>query len=289
MYSECYSSFLSHCVCVWYQGSVSREEYDDLQTRFATAEKALADKQLKIDEMKMEIFQKEKELETISVFQAQVQTIVRWHGWLAVMSLILKKNCILPLFIFESNYYVFFVCTHTGRDIFLWLLRWKSSSGEDSRGERAFGHSTGVCEETEQPTSGGDGITWQVRRELQTLTLLHVTSVQSETRFFFHASGIPWVRCKGDMCHVGPIHKAPHLHIICKEVEVVPYLIVHICATVPLKLDSERTIYIDLFLPQAIGSSRIFQNMLVPNVGKSYLTWTLCRSTSWIASSEPVA
>lgn len=85
---------------MWYQGSVSREEYDDLQTRFATAEKALADKQQKIDEMKMEIFQKEKELETISVFQAQVQKIVRWHGWIAVMSLILKKNCILPLFIF---------------------------------------------------------------------------------------------------------------------------------------------------------------------------------------------
>lgn len=55
---------------------MSREDYDDLQTRFATAEKALADKQLKIDEMKMEIFQKEKDLETISVFQAQVQTII---------------------------------------------------------------------------------------------------------------------------------------------------------------------------------------------------------------------
>ncbi|KAG1952609.1 optineurin [Pimephales promelas] len=55
------------------EGSVSREEYDDLQTRFATAEKALADKQLKIDEMKMEIFKKEKELETISVFQAQAE------------------------------------------------------------------------------------------------------------------------------------------------------------------------------------------------------------------------
>lgn len=61
------------------QGSVSREEYDDLQTRFDAAEKALADKQKKIDEMKMEIFNKEKELETISVFQAQVRTIV----WLA--------------------------------------------------------------------------------------------------------------------------------------------------------------------------------------------------------------
>lgn len=71
------------------QGSVSREEYDDLQTRFATAEKALADKQLKIDEMKMEIFQKEKELDTISVFQAQVQVIVISHH---VLSLFLSSS-----------------------------------------------------------------------------------------------------------------------------------------------------------------------------------------------------
>lgn len=55
------------------EGCVSRENYDDLQTRFNTAEMALADKQKKIDEMKMEIFQKEKELETISVFQAQAE------------------------------------------------------------------------------------------------------------------------------------------------------------------------------------------------------------------------
>uniref|UniRef100_A0A8C1WU45 Optineurin n=1 Tax=Cyprinus carpio TaxID=7962 RepID=A0A8C1WU45_CYPCA len=54
-------------------GFVSREDYDDLQSRFDMAEKALADKQKKIDEMKMEIFQKEKELETISVFQAQAE------------------------------------------------------------------------------------------------------------------------------------------------------------------------------------------------------------------------
>lgn len=179
-----------------------------------------------------------------------------------------------------------FLSTHTGRDIFLRLLCRTSSSGEDSWGERAFGHSAGVCEEAEQPTSGGDGITWQVRHKLQTLTRSHVTSVKLE---FFHSSGIPWVRCKGDMCHVGPIHKAPHLHTTCKEVGVAPYLIVHICATVPLKPDCERTVHIDLFVPQVIGSSRIFQIMLVPNVGKSYLTWTLCRSTSWIASSEPVA
>ncbi|XP_077091373.1 optineurin-like [Siphateles boraxobius] len=37
------------------------------------AEKALADKQLKIDEMKMEIFQKEKGANTISVFQPQAE------------------------------------------------------------------------------------------------------------------------------------------------------------------------------------------------------------------------
>lgn len=45
---------------------------DELQERLTAAEKALAAKQDKIDQMKQEIFQKEKELETISVFQAQV-------------------------------------------------------------------------------------------------------------------------------------------------------------------------------------------------------------------------
>ncbi|KAM4712201.1 optineurin isoform 2-T2 [Anableps anableps] len=46
---------------------------EDLQQRLTAAEEALADKQTKIDEMKQEIFQKEKELETISVFQAQAE------------------------------------------------------------------------------------------------------------------------------------------------------------------------------------------------------------------------
>uniref|UniRef100_Q5RI56-2 Isoform 2 of Optineurin n=1 Tax=Danio rerio TaxID=7955 RepID=Q5RI56-2 len=55
------------------ESCVSKDDYDELQTRFATAEKALADKQQKIDEMKMELFQKEKDLETISVFQAQAE------------------------------------------------------------------------------------------------------------------------------------------------------------------------------------------------------------------------
>ncbi|XP_020365125.1 optineurin-like isoform X1 [Oncorhynchus kisutch] len=49
------------------------KEVGDLQTRLDAAEKALAAKQQQIDVMKQEIFQKEKELETISVFQAQAE------------------------------------------------------------------------------------------------------------------------------------------------------------------------------------------------------------------------
>lgn len=51
---------------------VHKDMLDELQVRLTTAEEALAVKQSKIDDMKQEIFQKEKELETISVFQAQV-------------------------------------------------------------------------------------------------------------------------------------------------------------------------------------------------------------------------
>lgn len=58
---------------------VQKEVVDELQVRLTAAEEALAAKQNKIDEMKQEIFQKEKELETISVFQAQVS------GWLNVL------------------------------------------------------------------------------------------------------------------------------------------------------------------------------------------------------------
>ncbi|XP_042167106.1 optineurin isoform X1 [Oncorhynchus tshawytscha] len=49
------------------------KEVGDLQTRLDTAEKALAAKQQQIDVMKQEMYQKEKELETISVFQAQAE------------------------------------------------------------------------------------------------------------------------------------------------------------------------------------------------------------------------
>ncbi|MEQ2239665.1 hypothetical protein ILYODFUR_006755, partial [Ilyodon furcidens] len=52
---------------------VERTVMEDLQQRLTTAEEALAVKQNKIDDMKQEIFQKEKELDTISVFQAQAE------------------------------------------------------------------------------------------------------------------------------------------------------------------------------------------------------------------------
>ncbi|XP_026183182.1 optineurin [Mastacembelus armatus] len=52
---------------------VQKEVVVELQTRLTAAEEALAAKQSQIDNMKQEIFQKEKELETISVFQAQAE------------------------------------------------------------------------------------------------------------------------------------------------------------------------------------------------------------------------
>lgn len=52
---------------------VQKEVVDQLQERLTAAEKALAAKQDQIDHMKQEMFQKEKELETISVFQAQAE------------------------------------------------------------------------------------------------------------------------------------------------------------------------------------------------------------------------
>ncbi|KAM4615292.1 optineurin [Polymixia lowei] len=48
-----------------------KEMVEDLQAQLSAAEQALATKQEHIDAMKQEIYQKEKELETISVFQAQ--------------------------------------------------------------------------------------------------------------------------------------------------------------------------------------------------------------------------
>lgn len=51
---------------------LTTEEVCELQARLSAAEQALAAKQQQIDEMKQDLFKKEKELETISVFQAQV-------------------------------------------------------------------------------------------------------------------------------------------------------------------------------------------------------------------------
>ncbi|XP_019747410.1 optineurin isoform X2 [Hippocampus comes] len=52
---------------------VDKEVVDDLQGQLSIAEKALATKQERIDSLKQEIFKKEKELETISVLEAQAE------------------------------------------------------------------------------------------------------------------------------------------------------------------------------------------------------------------------
>ncbi|KAL4660305.1 optineurin-like isoform X3 [Arapaima gigas] len=52
---------------------IFKEEMGELQSKLSAAEQALVVKQLQIDEMKQEIFKKEQELETISVFQAQAE------------------------------------------------------------------------------------------------------------------------------------------------------------------------------------------------------------------------
>ncbi|KAM9705209.1 optineurin [Menidia menidia] len=54
-------------------GRKREAEGGGLQQRLAAAEEALASKQTRIDELKQEMVQKEKELETISVFQAQAE------------------------------------------------------------------------------------------------------------------------------------------------------------------------------------------------------------------------
>lgn len=60
------------CRLVLQSQLVQKEMADELQDRLTAAEEALAAKQDRIDAMKQEIYQKEKDLETISVFQAQV-------------------------------------------------------------------------------------------------------------------------------------------------------------------------------------------------------------------------
>ncbi|KAI1905432.1 hypothetical protein AGOR_G00016120 [Albula goreensis] len=53
--------------------AISREDVSVLQERLDSAENALATKQQKIDEMKQEFFRKDKELEKISVLEAQAE------------------------------------------------------------------------------------------------------------------------------------------------------------------------------------------------------------------------
>lgn len=55
---------------------MQKEVADDLQERLTAAEQALVAKQNAIDQMKQELYSKEKDLETISVFQAQVRSSI---------------------------------------------------------------------------------------------------------------------------------------------------------------------------------------------------------------------
>lgn len=193
------------------QGCISREDYDDLQTRFDTAEKALADKQKKIDEMKMEIFQKEKELETISVFQAQVQTIV----WLAGHPPTFLSSLQLASFI------IMCFCVHIQAEIY----------SSDFYAERAAREK--IHEEKERLATQLEYVKKQhthLQEEMESLgryviNFKHLPAHMwplwfEKGNFLCYTTGIPWVRCKGDMCHVGPIHKGQHLHITHKEVKV---------------------------------------------------------------------
>ncbi|XP_061124277.1 optineurin isoform X1 [Syngnathus typhle] len=54
-------------------GLVGKEVVDDLKSQLSAAEKALATKQEHIDILKQEVFKKEKELESISVLEAQAE------------------------------------------------------------------------------------------------------------------------------------------------------------------------------------------------------------------------
>lgn len=64
------------CPVVLQSHMVQKELAEEMQQQLTAAEEALAAKQETIDRMKQEIFQKEKELETISVFQAQVSRLL---------------------------------------------------------------------------------------------------------------------------------------------------------------------------------------------------------------------
>jgi len=63
---------LTFCPLVSQSVLVQKAAVGDLQDRLSAAEEALAAKQRHIDDMKQEMFSKEEELQTISVFQAQV-------------------------------------------------------------------------------------------------------------------------------------------------------------------------------------------------------------------------
>lgn len=77
---------------------VQREVADDLQERLTAAEQALVAKQNAIDKMKQELYSQEKDLETISVFQAQVccRFLFSFLVWLKVSSMFSVCLLLIP-------------------------------------------------------------------------------------------------------------------------------------------------------------------------------------------------
>lgn len=123
---------------------MQRSAVEELQLQLGAAEEALAAKQEQIDSMTVELQHKEKQLETISVFQAQVSVTPR--GWGA--------SC--------PGRWVTPGPLSAGRGVLVRLLRGARGQGEAPRGEGASGHSAGVHQEAEHAAAGGDGLTGPV-------------------------------------------------------------------------------------------------------------------------------
>lgn len=135
---------------------VQKELLDELQQRLTAAEQALVAKQDKIDLMKQEIFQKEKELEQISVFQAQVS------GRINAFTFVLRSWCHKSTrqHGYPSRFLLYFLCrqrstprTSTqseqrGRSSMrrgsVWLLSWSMWRSRTSICRRRWTHWAGT-------------------------------------------------------------------------------------------------------------------------------------------------
>lgn len=173
---------------------MQKEVADELQVRLNAAEEALAAKQDKIDAMKQDIFQKEKEMETISVFQAQVRVLNYFHFKYFKCLVMSRMRCSFTVAI------MLFFCSRllsAGGGLLLRLLRRASGEGETPRGEGATGCSAGVCEEAEHPAAGRDGLTGKVRNgKKRTKAETGKLKVIQTDRSFIHWTVILHLLCR---------------------------------------------------------------------------------------------